>query len=52
MSDYQMYLAHGVAGDLDEDDDDVDAEDENREDSAKWTGERKGGLKEKDEKEN
>ena len=50
MSDYQMYLARGVAGELDEDDDGVNAEDENRDDTAKWTRERKGGLKEKDEK--
>ena len=52
MSDYQMYLAHGGAGDLHVDDDDVNAEDKDREDSANWTGQRKGGMKEEDEEEN
>ena len=52
MSDYQMYLAVGVTGDVDEDDVDVDDEDENIEDSAKWTQETKRGLTEKYEKEN
>ena len=47
-----MYLSHGEAGELDEDEDEVDAEDKNREYTAKWTGERKVGFKEKDENDN